>query len=319
MTVAWSVTPVDPASFSWAAADGPSGELRRVLDAATEADGRSALDEAARLGLRHHGLDGALLLRARPVDAPDAAAGFALVRAVGSPPLEVDLAVLPSRRGDGAGAALAEAVLERFPGVALTAWSHGGHPAAARLAASHGLARVRDLWVMRRSLAEPVDTVQPPAGVVVRTFRPEDAEALLSVNAAAFARHPEQGRMSRADLDARMAEPWFDPAGLFLAVGGAGSETPGALLGFHWTKQHDARVGEVYVVGISPAAQGLGLGRLLTATGLRHLAERGLDEVILYVEADNSAAVALYGRLGFTHDAADTDVQYALSAAPPSA
>ena len=47
--------------------------------------------------------------------------------------------------------------------------------------------------------------------------------------------------------------------------------------------------GEVYVVGIAPDAQGGGLGRHLTLTGLHHLAERGLGEVILYVEADNAA------------------------------
>ena len=26
------------------------------------------------------------------------------------------------------------------------------------------------------------------------------------------------------------------------------------MLGFHWTKQHDDRLGEVYVVGVDPAA-----------------------------------------------------------------
>ena len=67
----------------------------------------------------------------------------------------------------------------------------------------------------------------------------------------------------------------------------------------------------MYVVGVSPRAQGGGLGRLLTLTGLQHLAARGLDEVLLYVEADNAPAVAVYGRLGFTHAAADTHVQYA--------
>ena len=64
------------------------------------------------------------------------------------------------------------------------------------------------------------------------------------------------------------------------------------------------------MVGVSPAAQGLGLGSLLTLTGLHHLRERGLGEVILYVEADNAAAVKVYSRLGFTHAEEDTDVMY---------
>jgi mycothiol synthase len=145
-------------------------------------------------------------------------------------------------------------------------------------------------------------------GIVVRTFRPgADEDAVLEVNAAAFAHHPEQGRMTRADLEAREAEDWFDPAGFFVAT-----TADGTVVGFHWTKVHSATRGEVYVVGISPAMQGSGLGTLLTLTGLHHLADRGLDEVILYVESDNAAAVAVYSKLGFTHADADTDVMYQL-------
>jgi mycothiol synthase len=61
---------------------------------------------------------------------------------------------------------------------------------------------------------------------------------------------------------------------------------------------------------VSPKAQGLGLGRRLTAVGLRHLASRGLPEVLLYVESDNAPAVSVYRRLGFTHADRDTHVQY---------
>ncbi len=127
---------------------------------------------------------------------------------------------------------------------------------------------------------------------------------MLRVNAAAFAHHPEQGSMDAGELAERMAEPWFDPAGLLVADAGD------RLLGFHWTKRHSATLGEVYVVGIDPAAQGLGLGKLLVDVGLRHLRDGGADEVLLYVESGNAPAVGLYEGLGFTHAAADTHVMY---------
>ncbi len=73
--------------------------------------------------------------------------------------------------------------------------------------------------------------------------------------------------------------------------------------GFHWTKVHNDGLGEVYVVGVDPAAQGRGLGATLTLVGLHHLAERlrrlRASEVMLYVEADNSAAVKTYRATGF--------------------
>jgi mycothiol synthase len=86
------------------------------------------------------------------------------------------------------------------------------------------------------------------------------------------------------------------------------------LLGFHWTKVHTADLGEVYVVGVDPAAQGRGLGGTLTLVGLHHLADRLSESeqpvVMLYVEADNSAAVKTYQRLGF--DVASVDAAYAV-------
>ena len=83
---------------------------------------------------------------------------------------------------------------------------------------------------MRRSLDDlpPLPDVEAAGrGVVVRAFRPgQDEVAFLAVNAEAFAGHPEQGSLGRADLDQRMAEAWFDPAGFFVAeaLPGDGSE-----------------------------------------------------------------------------------------------
>src|SRR5690606_15656202 len=118
---------------------------------------------------------------------------------------------------------------------------------------------------------------------------PVDDAEIVRVNAAAFAWHPEQGRMSVADFEELRGQSWFDPEGLFLAFD---ADRPDRLLGFHWTKVHpatgtDPEMGEVYVVGIDPAAQGRGLGRLLTLVGLHHLRDRGLGTVLLYVEGDN--------------------------------
>jgi mycothiol synthase len=318
-----------PAGADAAPAETVAVSVRRVTADAARADGRSPLNEAALLSLQHHGLAGKTLWVAR--DEAGAVTGFALADAeapaaegpASEVPVEVNLVVAPEARGAGVGRALAEAVLEAFADAEVTAWSHGNHPAAARLARALGFERVRDLWVMRRPLSEdhPLPEITPAGGTVVRTFRPgQDEEAFLALNAEAFAGHPEQGGMTRADLDQRMSEPWFDPAGFFVAEP---SDAPAneanevvdspSLLGFHWTKVHrdeDPPVGEVYVVGVSPAAQGKGLGKVLTLTGLHHLRDLGLGEVILYVEADNDAAVAVYSALGFSHADEDTDVMW---------
>jgi mycothiol synthase len=114
-----------------------------------------------------------------------------------------------------------------------------------------------------------------------------------------------------------MSEPWFDPAGFFVAERTA---EPHEVVGFHWTKIHGADgtphaygpkpVGEIYVLGVAPEAQGGGLGRALALTGLDHLRGRGVDEVILYVEGDNAAALRLYERLGFTRRGIDVMYQH---------
>lgn len=262
-------------------------EIERVRSACIAYDDHDPLDEAAALALKHHGLAG--------TTASVATGGFALVRDG-----ELTLAVDPDHRRAGLGRRLLDDVRagER-------AWSHGDHPGAAALAASHDWRRTRELWVMRRPTSLPLPPTPTPDGVTVRGYEDGDADQVLAVNAAAFAHHPEQGALDHAGLAERMAEPWWDPAGLLLAV-----DDDGALLAFHWTKQHDAAHGEVYVVAVSPDAQGRGLGRVVTLAGLHHLAGIGVDEVLLYVESDNTAAVGLYSSLGFEHAAADTHVQY---------
>jgi mycothiol synthase len=200
-------------------------------------------------------------------------------------------------------------VAEAADGHGIRLWAHGDLPAAEGFARARGFTRARALWQMRRPLGAPDLPDAPfPAGVTVRTFVPgKDEEAWLEVNARAFAHHPEQGAWTRADLDLRVAEPWFDPDGFFLA------ERDGQLAGFHWTKVHPegpdgVPEGEVYVVGVDPGRQGGGLGRALTIVGLHYLRDRGLGHVMLYVDEDNTAATRMYSAMGFSRW--NTDVMY---------
>jgi mycothiol synthase len=220
-----------------------------------------------------------------------------------------EMVIRPSARRRGLGRALGRALVAEAGGRQLRVWAHGDLPAASALASAAGFRRSRALWQMHRPLARPLAEPQVPAGVSVRTFRVgQDEDAWLGVNRRAFARHPEQGSWQRADLELREREPWFDPAGFFLA------ERDGELAGFHWTKVHPGQagspsIGEVYVVGVDPAEQGTGLGRALTLIGLQYLRSRGLPAVMLYVDEANVAAIRLYETLGFAHSG--TDVMFA--------
>jgi mycothiol synthase len=222
-----------------------------------------------------------------------------------------ELVVAPPARRRGIGSAMARAALTKSQG-RNRFWAHGTLPGARATAAALDLAAVRELLQMRRSL-RGVPKPSLPVGVSIRSYAGEadDAE-LLRVNNAAFAWHPEQSGWTAADVAERRAEGWFDPRGLFLAFDVTDEQT---LLGFHWTKIHRDKpgaelAGEVYVVGVDPAAQGRGLGRALTEVGLAHLADRLADvdspTVLLYVEADNTAALRTYEQLGFTVHSVDT-------------
>ena len=215
-----------------------------------------------------------------------------------------ELVIHPEHRRQGLGRALIGELADAAGGHVLRLWAHGDLPAAAALARTAGFERFRALWQMRRSLGEPL--TQPlegpalPAGRVLRTFVPgQDEDEWLKLNGRAFAQHPEQGGWTRHDLDLREREPWFDPAGFFIA------ERDGRMTGFHWTKVHEPKLGEVYVVGVDPDEQGSGLGRALTLAGLRHLRDLGVDQAMLYVDEDNVPAIRMYEGLGFTRATVD--------------
>ena len=285
-----------------------------LLDVATEADGHRPLGEHQWLDLVHGGRRGfAGLVAWEP--GHDHPVGYAqLTRGPESWALEY--VVDPHHRvtgGRAIGLDLLRSAME------IVGAEGGGHvhlwvpkpsDESDEIAAAVGLARGRDLLQLRRPL--PVEGEDWDRSLSLRPFVPgEDEEAWLEVNNRAFHWHPEQGGWDVGTLKERENEPWFDPSGFLLHEREAA--TPGGgngrrLAGFCWTKvhaEHDPPLGEIYVIAVDPDFHGLGLGRTLVLAGLDHLAAAGLGVGMLYVDADNEPAVALYRKLGFDVDHVD--------------
>ncbi len=269
--------------------------VHRLAAEVEEFDGVAALSEQFLLDLRPGSGAGHLL-----AEAHGRLVGYAQLAEPGMPSSAAELLVAPGARRQGVGRALLGALPRD-----VRVWAHGDLPVARAFAAALGLTTVRELHRMvLRFAPEPLEEPTLPPGLRVRTFRPGlDDAAWVAVNAVTFASHPEQGRLTLADLHERMAQPWFDPDGFFLVVpvgsdplsGKAQPDPP--IAAFHWTKAPPA---QVYVVGVHPAYQGAGLGRAVVLLGLHHLRSRGFAEVSLYTDGDNVPAVRTYRRLGFT-------------------
>ena len=268
-----------------------------LADRAAAIDGVDPLSETSRLALRH----------ATPTyivtDDAGRYTGGAVIGDDGATEIVVD----PNYRSRGCGRRLVQAVLSERPNARL--WAHNDLPAAQHLARQLGLTVVRNLWRMTHPANSVPLITNPvvPKGFSTRSFIVgKDEDTWLAVNAHAFVHHPEQGRMTHADLEERMAESWFDPTGLLLIE----DDATGALAASHWTKvEPESLDGEAYVVAVDPDYQGRGLGRTVTSLGLAHLKSVGVQSISLYVENNNTPAIATYTRLGFTRNG--VDVMYA--------
>ena len=279
-----------------------------LLDAAATASGHPALPDAKRAelsgaaprtGFAVLARDGERLLGYGHALVPNPS-GLWYVQAVIDP-------TGPDAERDGLWTAIAETAVAEAKARAASAvrlWVFDAGPDDDRRVGALGGAPARDLVQMRCDLPHP-DAPNLPDDTTLRTFvAGQDEDEWLDVNRAAFGEHPEQGTFSRADLEARMGEPWFDPADFLILDDAHG------VAGFCWVKTihaTDGRPGhgEIYVVAAHPRRQGEGLGRALTLAGLARMSEHGLPEARLYVDGGNAAAVSLYESLGFARHHVD--------------
>jgi mycothiol synthase len=276
--------------------------VARIDADARRTDGHPALGDAVWLDLEHPGPDSAGFF-------VDDVAYAHVARGDNATPAHwmLGLAVAPAARannsrGGSPRAALVSAATQhvaKHGGGKVVLWLLGAGPDDDTELAAVGLRPARDLFEMRVAL--PLDReAKWPEGIRVHTFEPGvDDDAWLEVNNRAFAGHAEQGGWTATTLQRRTAESWFDPTLFLLASDDLG------LLGFNWLKVHqahdpDPRLGEIYVIGIDPRAQGSGLGTALAIAGLETVQQRGIDTGMLFCAADNETALKLYRSLGFT-------------------
>lgn len=256
----------------------------------TEADGTAPLNEVARLGLESKG---SRQITHFLIPESTNLVGYA---AYDHTDRSVQACIDPEHRNFGLGTGLLATIAEQVP--VDTYWAFGDLPAARQVAEHLDLVVVRRLLIMRRGLDE-ISQVPVPDGVTIGPVRSDELDELVRINAAAFAHHPEQGSMTRTDLDARLGGPQALPDIL------VARDARGRVVGFHWTKT-TGTMGEVYVIGVDPARESAGVGRALLVAGLHHMVARGATEVELYVEAANERVVAWYTRAGFTIAHIDT-------------
>lgn len=288
-----------PETSTAASAEEHGEALRALAEAAERSDGVAPFNEDTMLSL------GARHLTA--VERSGHLVAAALTRELDDGSLEGELVVHPDHRRQGLGGKLYDAVASDSSAPPVF-WAHGNLAGAEALADSRDLEQVRTLLKLGRDLTED-DARSAPAldGLAISSFTADDAADFLALNAVVFRDHPEQGALDQAGLDARRETDWFD-ADDFLLL----RDAEGALLGYNWLKREGDEV-EIYVVGIAPEAAGRGLGRTLMQAGLQRMHETGAARTSLYVEGDNTPALALYRSLGYQQLSIDVQYRHASS------
>jgi mycothiol synthase len=165
---------------------------------------------------------------------------------------------------------------------------------AAAFAAHHGFRHVRFFWRMDRPRGATLAPPCWPAEVETRPLAGDDMlRAWNDAYNLSFAAHYHFVPSTLEAVRMRMETDAFRNGGILLAYRG------GKCVGFCHDALHGRR-GEVALVGVVPAARGIGLGRALLRWGVGWIEARDTDTVELQVDGENETALALYRSEGFT-------------------
>jgi mycothiol synthase len=171
-------------------------------------------------------------------------------------------------------------------GLTATVWSRRPSLDGALIRA--GFSPHRSLVQMRVTL--PLDAM---AAAETTPMQTSEEDVLIAINRAAFGTHPEAASLDASELAVLRAQDWFDLEGIRL------HRTDTTVDAFCWTKVHRGGEGEIYRIGVSPSAQGRGLGKAMVLAGFEYLSQhRGCSTGTLWVDESNTPAMRLYASIG---------------------
>ena len=130
----------------------------------------------------------------------------------------------------------------------------------------------------------------------IRGMLESDIESITSVQNLAFSGTWGFQENTVEDIRYRIKERHIPPADHLDII----ETLDGELLGYCWSLlKQSGEVGTIGMVGIRPKAQGEGLGRAITSTGVKWLIENQANPIHITVDAENYPAVNLYKSIGF--------------------
>jgi mycothiol synthase len=137
----------------------------------------------------------------------------------------------------------------------------------------------------------------PPPGIILDRFRPEDLETLVEADNAIFTEHWGAVPRTVAAWHREMIETRpHDPDLWIIARTADGTIVAECLC--HASRDGAPDAGWISIVGVRPEWRGRGLGRAVLCKGLAVLQAAGYRTAGLHVDAENVAAIGLYHGVG---------------------
>jgi ribosomal protein S18 acetylase RimI-like enzyme len=145
---------------------------------------------------------------------------------------------------------------------------------------------------MEMTLVELPDAPLPSGDIApgfgLRDARPEDAQAIVELEDAAFA---------TPALTIDEVREFLKKAAFYRVVEDTAT---GSIVGSLLGEARPAATGYVNTLAVHPQCQRRGLGEAMLRWALARFREQGLRRATLTVSTDNAGAIALYRKLGFT-------------------